>query len=260
MSQTLYQFTGERLGPLEWCDPARGELLVADSWRVEDGKAVALEKHRERFSDSAKSHGIEASALDTFFSAVIAQIPRTGSWFPRVEVVKTPGGPTLRYRERPAPPWSSEVVLAITPHDPRSTPLTKGPDLDALMALRQSVSDTGATEAAIVTADGSLVEGAYSTLAVWRAGSSRITFPPPHLPRIPSVTESVVREIAATRDVPVEETALKREELAGAEIWVLSALHGIRLVTAIVDGPALNVEPGRRDEWQSLWWSEARSL
>jgi hypothetical protein len=35
--------------------------------------------------------------------------------------------------------------------------------------------------------------------------------------------------------------------------WVLSALHGIRVATAIVDGPPLEVNMDRRDHFQELW-------
>ena len=147
MSQILYQFSGERFSPIEWCDPARQTTLVADSFRVEDGRVVALERHLERFSDSVLSNtDLIPDRLHAFLSALVSAIPAEGSWFPRIEAVETPGGATLRYRERPAPPWSSEVVIARAPHDPRRFPHTKGPDLEALLALRTQVAPLGAAQ------------------------------------------------------------------------------------------------------------------
>lgn len=259
MSTTLYQFTGDALGPIEWCDPVRGSVLVADSWRVEEGEAVGLNRHRERFLRSVREHSaIEQASLDTFWSAMVAELPRHGSWFPRVELVSTPGGPTLRYRQRPAPEWSKSVVLALTSNDPRTTPLTKGPDLEALLAVRQSVASSGATEALITASDGTLVEGAYSSLLVW--AEDHLVAIPAEFPRIPSVTEAIIREIAVARAISVAEQTLVREDLEDREVWIVSALHGIRLVESIVGGPTLKTVPGRRDRWQDLWWDSREPL
>ena len=37
----------------------------------------------------------------------------------------------------------------------------------------------------------------------------------------------------------------------GTELWALSALHGIRIVTAWVDGPSLAEKPGRLAQWRT---------
>lgn len=255
MSSRLYQFSGTSLGAIEWCDSSQHRTLVADSWRVEDGSAVALDRHRSRFTKSATEVGIDQAVVSRFWAAVIEALPREGSWFPRVEVVHTAGGPTLRYREREAPHWLDTVTLAAGSTDPRTTPLTKGPDLEALMALRRSVADVGATEALIVSPEGHVIEGAYSTVMVWTKGSDALSVVGPPWPRIPSVTESVLLDIAHTRGVEVTEKTLTLDSLAGAEIWILSALHGIRGATEFHGGPEITQQPGRRDEWQRAWWA-----
>ncbi len=260
MSSTLYQFTGERLGAIEWCDPVRGQTLVADSWRVDDAQAVALPRHEARFAASARALGIDESTLRVFCSQVRAQIPATGSWFPRIELVHTPGGPTLRYRERVAPALSTEVVLAVAETDPRTNPLTKGPDLEALLALRASVGSLGATEALIVAPDGTLVEGAYSTLMVWPDDTDALVVVPSDVPRIPSITESVLVDRAKGLGIEVLERRLSLDDLDRAEVWVVSALHGIRRTTSLIDGPELRRDPGKRNEWQAAWWGEARPI
>lgn len=255
MSTRLFQFNGDVLSPVEWCDPLRGSVLVADSWRVEEGHAVALGQHFERFFASAKAHSpLSQDTLDQFARQVCAAIEKDGSWFPRIELVTTPGGPTLRYRQRPAPAWSQSVIAALTTEDPRTTPLTKGPDLEALLALRNSVSSSGANEALIVNADGVIVEGAYSSLLVWNT-DTEVLVTPRSFPRIPSVTETVLRECCAEEGVQITERAVTASDLEGREVWVVSALHGIRLVEALVQGPQVSSSPGRRDSWQERWWS-----
>jgi branched-subunit amino acid aminotransferase/4-amino-4-deoxychorismate lyase len=260
MSTRLFSFSGAALGAIDWCDPVAGETLVADSWRVESGQAVALERHQRRFFASAEKHGLEAATLSTFWGTVIAAIPLEGSWFPRVELVATAGGPTLRYRERPAPAWLSEAVVAVAEHDPRTTPLTKGPDLDVLMALRRSVAHTGATEALIVSAEGDIIEGAYSTVVVIPPGGHELLVVPPSVPRIPSVTEAVITEIAQARGMPVVEAPIALGALEGADLWILSALHGIRITTDFPGGPRLSPDIARRDQWQAQWWATRHNL
>ncbi len=257
MSQILYQFSGERFSPIEWCDPARQTTLVADSFRVENGRVVALERHLGRFSDSVLSTtDVTPDRLNAFLSALVSTIPAEGSWFPRIEAVETPGGATLRYRERPAPPWSSEVVIARAPHDPRRFPHTKGTDLEALLALRTQV----ATEAIITTADDLLVEGAYSSLMMWRAGNDHLTVIPPTTPHLPGITEAVLTDYARSAGIPVVAEDVSGSDLEGAEVWILSALQGIRVATAFVEGPSLGMVPGRRELWQEHWLSLAQPV
>ena len=58
-------------------------LLVADSFLVDDGRVRGLSLHRARFTASCSAHGIDAGG---FFDAVIAELPREGRWFPRLEL------------------------------------------------------------------------------------------------------------------------------------------------------------------------------
>ena len=187
-------------------------------------------------------------------------LPTEGSWFPRIEAVDTPGGATLRYRERPAPPWSSEVVIARAPNDPRRFPHTKGPDLEALLALRTQVAPLGATEAIITTADDLLVEGAYSSLMIWLAGNDFPTVIPPTTPHLPGITEAVLTDYARSAGIPVAAEDVSVSNLEGAEVWILSALQGIRVATGFVEGPPLSMVPGRQEFWQEAWWSGAKLL
>lgn len=258
MSQILYQFSEGIFQPIDWCDPSRQTTLVADSFRLEDGHVVALEKHLERFAHSVASHtDVTPQRLDQFLVSLRGVLPPQGSWFPRIEAVDTPGGASLRYRERPAPPWESEVVIARASSDPRRFPHIKGPDLEALMALRTEVSRHNAQEAIITSEDGHLVEGAYSSLMVWLRGEPWPTVIPPSTPHLPGVTEAVLREVASADSMDVIERDLLVSDLEGAEVWILSALHGIRVATRFVEGPELAQDTDRRALWQGLWRARA---
>ena len=258
MSQILYQFSEGTFQPIDWCDPSRQTTLVADSFRLEDGQVVALDKHLERFAHSVAAHtDVTPPRLDDFLASVRGILPSHGSWFPRIEAVDTPGGASLRYRERPAPSWECEAVIARASSDPRRFPHIKGPDLEALMALRTEVSQQGAQEAIITSEDGHLVEGAYSSLMVWLRGEPRPTVIPPSTPHLPGVTETVLREVASAESVEVLEKDIMVSDLDGAEVWILSALHGIRVATRFVEGPELAQEEGRRALWQGLWRARA---
>jgi branched-subunit amino acid aminotransferase/4-amino-4-deoxychorismate lyase len=230
---------------LDWCDPHEGRLLVADSWRVVDGRVRGLELHRDRFLAATGTHRPDS---DDFWRDVVAALPRTGDWFPRVELRHRADGTQLGLRLRPTPPPSTEVVVATAPHDPRTQPLIKGPDLDRLQALRVAVQPSGAGEAIIVDAHGTLIEGAYSGLLWWKGET--LVRPRDAEPRIPSVTVRLVLEAARADGVALAEADAVPAELEGCELWVLSALHGLRTATHWSDGPALAVsqqaDRGRR--------------
>ncbi len=245
------QSTGTSWVDLEWCDPRGADrLLVADSWRVVDGRARGLDRHRARFLEAAAEHRDDAP---DFWHDVIAALPRTGDWFPRVELRERGDGTQLSLRLRPTPATSTEVEVATAPHDPRTRPLVKGPDLDALQALRVAVQPLGAGEAIIVDARGRIVEGAYSGLLWWRGET--LVRPSDALPRIPSVTADLVIDAARAAGVTVVEADARPDDLVGCELWVLSALHGLRSARRWIDGPALG--PTQHAERGRAWLAAA---
>src|SRR5690554_7111589 len=102
-SATLFRWTGIALEPLDYCSPGEVSIEAADSWLVADGSALALELHRARFADSVRARGHGDLQVDALWRAVIDAIPRTGAWFPRVELTREGGGFHFRYRHRQAP-------------------------------------------------------------------------------------------------------------------------------------------------------------
>jgi branched-subunit amino acid aminotransferase/4-amino-4-deoxychorismate lyase len=250
---TIYQFTGSELTPVTWCQPGQETVVTADSWRVVKGQAVGLHHHLERFRRSVEKNAPdEVARVDAFISQALSLIPGTGEWFPRLECVATPHGHLFRFYHRAAPERLTTAVLATAPHDPRTQPLVKGPDLDALMALRKNVAPTGATEAVIVTPDGFIAEGAYSSLIIWPPDGDEMWVVDQSIPRIPSVTELLVTDIAGSKGIAVVDKTLKPEDLDHHAVWVVSALHGIREATSWVDGPRLARDSDKAHAWAKV--------
>ena len=259
MSEAVFEFTASGFHPVPENEASSVTTLVSDSWLVNEGRVVAWEKHQQRFLDSVlRATSFSADMLSDFLHDVHARNPPSGRWFPRIEAVTDSGRARLRYRHRTAPEPQSTAVLARAPHDPRTQPLVKGPDLEDLLALREAVAPSGATEAIIVDSQDRLAEGAYSTLLVWPADGDHLVVIAPEIARLPSVTETVLTETAEAQGVEVRPHVLRVADLEDAEVWVVSALHGIRLATDFVEGPRLNTTPDRSARWQQFWRDRAQ--
>jgi branched-subunit amino acid aminotransferase/4-amino-4-deoxychorismate lyase len=239
------------------CEVVETELLGADSFLLRHGRVLALGLHRTRFVETAREQGYTGGDLEAFWDAAIASVPRDGAWFPRFELVRARDALRLRFRLRPSPALTESLVVATADGDPRRVPHLKGPDIDRLSALRQRAQRVGAQEAVILDG-GRVSDGATSALLWWRNGT--LFAPPFSLPRVDSVAARTVRGIAAAVGVPVEEEAVRPSELDGAVLWAVNALHGIRAVTAWVDGPALALDPARTDAWRARFAALARPL
>jgi branched-subunit amino acid aminotransferase/4-amino-4-deoxychorismate lyase len=245
-SAALYRWSGEDLVAIDYCDPHEYTIQAADSLLVEDGAAFALGMHRDRFLAAAARRaegldGHEPATVEAFWDAALAAIPAEGRWFPRVELQSRAGAAHLLFRHRTAPDAMRSAVLAThRGSDPRRAPETKGPDLPALLRLRTEAQAAGADDAVILSTDGSVVDGATSAIVWWRG---EILCAPPEGPdhpgfaRVDSVTARSLFGLAAALGVPTHREAATPAELDGTEVWALNALHGIRIVTAWLDGP-----------------------
>ncbi|MFJ7270857.1 aminotransferase class IV [Streptomyces sp. NPDC099050] len=247
---------------------APGTLLAADSWLVADGRVRALARHRHRFTATCAAAGVPGTLLDTFWTGMAATLPREGGrWFPRVELETAsagatpdtvlPGGHRLLYRLRPAPALSTTArVWGLAVRDPRRTPRHKGPDLGALAAVRSRAAAAEADEALLVTADGVVLEAANSSVLWWE--EDVLCHPPAELPVLPGVTAALLLERAARTGVSVRPARRRLSALAGREVWVANALHGLRPVTAWTGGSLPAGAPVRAAAWQS-WLDELRT-
>jgi branched-subunit amino acid aminotransferase/4-amino-4-deoxychorismate lyase len=244
---SVYRWNAGELHLLDYCDMADAAIIAADSWLVTEGTVLALDLHRQRFFHAA--NGL-IDDLDRFWSTSIAAIPRTGDWFPRVELQLRGAAPLAVFRLRSAPELSRSVRLAShLGADPRTAPRIKGPDTAALLRIRTEAQASGAGEAVILSPDGFVVEGAYSAIFWWRGDV--LCAPSPELDRVASVTARSVIALATALAVETHYESIVPAELDGCEIWAVSALHGIRIVTAWISGPAPAELPGRLSTWRS---------
>lgn len=227
-----------------------GELLVADSWLVVDGAVRAYEEHWRRFGGSCRELRVEGSDLDDFAVAVTGALPRHGEWFPRVELARVGNGCRLALRVRPAPELEHEARVWSAPrNDLRRHPRRKGPDLAWLTSLRSRAQTAGADEALIQDAPGHLLEGALSSLLWWEDEALCTT---PDENSLPGVTRNLLFTLAERSGVEVRRIAPEPQRLAGREVWLTSALHGIRTVSDWVEPRQAAGKPTRAAEWRSL--------
>jgi branched-subunit amino acid aminotransferase/4-amino-4-deoxychorismate lyase len=245
-----------------WQTPSSGPqdsaYLAIDSWLVDQGRVRGLDRHRARFTQAvaaAQTH--DPIDVQRFFEAAVAALPRSGRWFPRVELSQGPvaAAGELRLALRHAPTRLDEVVVFAHPYpDRRRAPRVKGPDLPRQLTLRAAVEAWDAGEALLASPDGTVSEGVW-TSPLWWDGDLLCA-----LPRsanvLDSVTRALVLELATQLGVEVGREAPSVARLRDSETWLVSALHGIRLVTGWMITPGQAPEPapavsGRAAAWQA---------
>ncbi len=227
---------------------------VVDSWLVDAGRTRGLDRHRARFADSVPATGAFGEVdIERFLDAAVAALPRAGRWFPRVEL--TAGeAPSLRLRLRPAPAPLEEVVVYATPFvDRRSAPWIKGPDLVRQAALRAQVEAYEAGEALLAAPDGTVTEGVWTTPLWW--DGDQLCAVPRTAQALPSVTRELLLGLARAEGVDLGREAPSVARLRDCETWMVSALHGIRVVSGWLLTPGAAPEPGvvvpgRAADWQ----------
>jgi branched-subunit amino acid aminotransferase/4-amino-4-deoxychorismate lyase len=247
-------FTSQPGGQLTAGNPAEKPLLVADSWLVEDGRVRAIDKHRRRFFISCADAGaLSVAQLKIFWQEALAEIPRAGRWFPRVELCADPSAPLrLRLRPAPAPATEVQVWIADVP-DPRTTPHRKGPDLAVLAQLRERAGEWGAQEALLTAQSGVVLEAAHSSVLWWEGDD--LCVPSPTLATLSGVTAGLIRERAQRLGVRVVPRREPPEYLEDREVWLVNALYGIR---SVVGWPGSSLRPGaavQAAQWRQ-WLAE----
>lgn len=227
-----------------------GRLLAADSWLLRDGRVRGFDRHRERFLRACGECGAPPMRrLIEFWHDMTAALPRTGEWFPRVELAA--GSLELRLLLRHAPPLGTDVrVWAAGQPDPRTVPRRKGPDLDALARVRgrSPGAGAGADEAVLIAPSGAVLEATSSSVLWWEDDTLRL--PPLRLPVLAGVTMRLIQERAERTGTRLAFRERTLAELDGREVWLVNALHGIRPVSEwtgrlMTAGPAV-----RAPEWR----------
>ncbi|MEO7005787.1 MAG: aminotransferase class IV [Terrimesophilobacter sp.] len=258
-----FLWNSDRLEPEDDGDVA--PIAVADSWLVAEGKVMALELHRARFFAAIAPAEQRRLRLEVFWAASLARLPLTGHWFPRVELrldsaaqrdatqhdaTQHDGTSRLAFRLRRAPSRSTSLTVATHPgHDPRRQPNIKGPDIAALATIRHDAQLRGADEAIILSETGQVVDGASTAILWWRGQT--LCAPPTSLARVDSVTAKTLLAIATALGTEIRYEAVQPRKLDALEVWAVNALHGIRTVTAWIEGPAMAAESSRASVWRA---------
>lgn len=229
-------------------------LYVADSFLLNEGEVVGFDRHLERFSSSAQRQGL-VRPLDQFLDAVTAALPRSGAWFPRIDLTERG---ELELWVRPAPELTEAIVLATAENDPRQEPTIKGPDIPALNELRSRAQQQGADDAVILDPAGRIIDGS-TTCLIWVTGDT-VLMPPSEASRVDSITVSILKDVLREQEVSIVEQWATPQELDGAELYALNALHGIRSALSWVNGPTLKVNEKRLRKWRDFYAGRTEKL
>jgi Branched-chain amino acid aminotransferase/4-amino-4-deoxychorismate lyase len=244
----IYRYN--RKGALHPVSDTENRLLVADSFLVDNGMTRAPERHAARFVNSCRAFAnLNTSELARFWQLAMQQIPADGLWFPRMEMTGPKKAPLLQIRIRPAPTLQSEARLAHgDTRDRRRHPRHKGPDISFLDRQRQHVMAMGADEGILCTPGQYLLEGLFSSILWWEDGTLCQT--PPSKRILPSITATLLKEVAAKRHIPFAWRLRRWQELDGCETWVVNALHGIRRAVNWPLAPWRTPAHTDRNDWQ----------
>ena len=206
------------------------ETLVADSFLVEDGKVRSYNLHLDRFRRGMLQKAPElSSSFEAFISKAQDLIPRSGRYFPRIEIQASE---TLTYifMLRDAPEQLGAATLWSYPYpDPRKDLSVKGPELALGAELRSLAKAQGADEAILLNEHGEISEGALSSLVWWRGDV--LCAPGDEIPWLESVTRQEIFQIADSMGVKTRFEHSTPQDLIGLELWLLSSLQGIRVVS-----------------------------
>ncbi len=242
-------------GELARSAPAAQPPLIVDSWLVEDGAVRALGSHERRFRASCQAllPDIGHGDLDAFLREVRLALPREGRWFPRIEARADPDAQLVVWlrgapdRQRETRLWASGEPAV------RTQPLIKGPDARMLARLRARAREAGADDALLSATDGTVLETDRSALVWWRGGT--LCLPDARGSMLPSITQTLLVELAHGRGVDVRRERVVVDELATLEVWALNALHGIRPVSALLGASgtrSMSFELARVRDWSLL--------
>lgn len=246
---TEYIWQNGRFVQLTRTDP--GEILVADSWRSESGRAAAFDYHVARFEDAVgrlADTAIDWNAIWRGATEIILREPER-SLFPRISF--EPEGIVLAIRPcMKAREFTSLTVLDAP--DPRQQPRIKGPDIQRLAAVKVGA----ATDDVILSdTDGALLEATTGALVFWR--DRGIVISNRFEKQLASVTLRQLYDRAHELEIPVAFRPVYASELAEGALWFVNAVHGVSPVFEVTDHDRVIGIPEHPNEgeWRDWWWT-----
>lgn len=197
---------------------------LADSFLFRDRRVRAFPLHRERFHRELAILAPQLlPQLNDFYRACAAELEEEYESFPRFDLYAH----SLWLRVRPLPTLTETVdavTMAFNPDDAER----KGPNIAAFTELNR----THGGETLRVDQHGVVVEGATSSLLWWN-GETLVRSA--SADRVAGTTEIFLCDAAAQLGYSVQTAEVTPAQLRDTEVWLVNALHGIRLV-AMLDG------------------------
>lgn len=229
------------------------------------GRLFALNDHLIRLERSALRIGLRVPARADIERAIAQTIAAAGNPESRVRVILSRGVGKLDLD--PASADDTQLVVIVYPLGApsvqmyeagvsvavvsvhRNSPLAIDPAvksgnyLNSVLALGEARRRSGAYEAILCAADGSVAEGATSNIFIVVGGEVRT--PGLDVGILDGITRSKILELCRDNGVPLREMRFSPEDLRGAdEAFITSATRGALPVTKVDETPVAGGQPG----------------
>jgi len=229
------------------------------------GRLFALSDHLVRLERSAQRIGLRVPPRADIERAIQETIEAAGNAESRVRVILTRGSGKLDLD--PAAVDNTQLVVIVFPlgaptpemfakgvsvavvsvhrNSPRAIdPAVKsGNYLNNVLALGEARRVSGAYEAMLCAADGSVAEGSTSNIFIINGGEIRT--PGLDVGILDGITRSKVLELCRTNGIPLRESRIQPDELRSAEeVFITSATRGVLPVTRVDDRSVGDGTPG----------------
>jgi branched-chain amino acid aminotransferase len=236
---------------------------IYETMRAYGGRVFARNRHLERLGRSAAAVTLSIPDREVLRRALDDTVAANGGGDQVVRLTVTRGRLARRLDLSTSGPAS--VLVSTDPVDPEEDvrrrhgihvihsrflrlstyPLAgvKSTNYQVSLFARNEARAAGAQEVLIPNESGAIVEGAASN--VFLVEGARLVTPPLESGILGGITREVVLELAAARDLPVEESPLPRERIdAAAELFLSGTTIQIAPAVDIGGRPIGNGRPG----------------
>jgi branched-chain amino acid aminotransferase len=229
------------------------------------GRLFAARDHLDRLERSAGRIGLRVPPRAEIEAAVAQTVAAAGNPETRVRVMLTRGvgkldldpascddsrlvviafplgAPTPEMMEKGV----AVAIVSVARNSPRAIdPSVKsGNYLNNVLALGEARRRSGAYEAILCAADGSVAEGASSN--VFAVSGGVVLTPPTEVGILDGITRAQVLEVCRAHEIPLRQVRLSPDDLRGAdEAFITSATRAVLPVTRIDEQPVGAGVPG----------------